>query len=152
MIGRRGGPWLALIVVLGGLLFIGSRGHERPATLDQRVLAVARDIRCPTCESQSAADSTAPASEAIRAEIRRQLKAGRSPGQIRSFLVGRFGSDILLKPERSGISGLVWAIPVFVFICALAMMVGTFRRWRASEGASPTDDDRAAVARALERT
>lgn len=143
-------PWLVLALVLVVALIVGTRADGSPKTLDERTLAIAREVRCPTCESQSSADSNAPASEAIRNEIRDQLEAGRSPGQIRGFLVSRFGSDILLKPRSSGVAGLVWAIPVAVLVLALAGLTFAFRRWkRQSRIVAASDADRLIVDRAL---
>lgn len=150
MSARRFVPWLMMAVVLGAALLIGGRPDGSPHSVNDQVRAIAREVRCPTCESQSAADSNAPASEAIRNEIRTQLKAGRSPGQIRAFLVSRFGTDILLKPESRGVAGLVWAIPVVVLVIALAAVALAFRRWkRESRLLVATDEDRVTVARAL---
>lgn len=137
------------MAVLVGALWVGAQRNERPQTMDERVLSVARVVRCPTCESQSAADSNAPASEAIRAEIRAQLEQGRTPAQVRTYLVSRFGSDILLKPEATGVAGLVWAIPVVVLIGALVALGLAFRRWRPGAVEPPTRDEREAVERAL---
>ena len=36
------------------------------------------------------------------------MHAGESDGEIVAFLVSRYGSDILLKPEGSGVASLVW--------------------------------------------
>jgi cytochrome c-type biogenesis protein CcmH len=146
---RRRLVWLALVLVFVAVLAVGSRSGSGPATLDSQVLAVAKTVRCPTCESQSVADSKAPASEAIRIEIRDQLAAGRTPAEVRAFLVGRFGSDILLKPEASGTAGLVWAIPVVVFVLAGAGLALAFVRWKGSDLPDPTEQERAAVDAAL---
>lgn len=150
MTARRSAPWLVLAVILAGALWVGAQRSSDPKTLDERVLSVAREVRCPTCESQSAADSNAPASEAIRAEIRTQLERGRTPGQVRGYLVSRFGTDILLKPEASGVAGLVWAIPVVVLIAALTALGLAFRRWRTGTIEPPTPGDREVVDRALQ--
>ena len=94
------------------------------------------------------ADSNAAASKAIRADVRQRLLAGQSTGQIRSYLVSRFGEGILLKPRATGIAGVVWALPVAAVICALAGLVVAFRRWRARSPGELSDEDRVRVERA----
>jgi len=120
---------VALAVVLVVALAVGAR-HRSSESLDAHVRRLALQVKCPTCSGQSAADSNAAASEAIRDEIRTRLDQGQSDGEIRAFLVSRFGRDILLKPPASGVSGLVWALPVVVFVAAFAALVVSFRRWR----------------------
>ena len=126
---RRWLPWLALALVLVAALAIGAR-HRSSTSLDTHVRRIASQVKCPTCQGQSAADSNAASSEAIRDEIRVRLQEGQSDGEIRAYLVSRFGRDILLKPPASGISGLVWALPVVVFVAAGAALAVSFRRWR----------------------
>jgi cytochrome c-type biogenesis protein CcmH len=126
---RRWAPWIALGVVLVIALAIGAR-RQPSQTVDAHVRRIASQVRCPTCEGQSVADSNAAASEAIRDEIRTRLQQGQSDGQIKAFLVSRFGRDILLKPPADGIDGLVWALPVVVFVAAAGGLFIAFRRWR----------------------
>ena len=144
-------PWLVMAVVIGGALVVGARGRSGPPTENQRVQHIASEIRCPTCRNQSAAESDAAAAKAVRDEIRRRVRAGQSQGQIVAFLVSRYGSDILLKPEGSGVAGLVWALPVVAVIGALAGLALTFRRWRARPGVQVSPEDRALVEQELSR-
>src|SRR5256885_9928989 len=107
MTGARGRlPWLVMALIVAGALFIGAQGRSGPPTENQRVQHIASEIRCPTCRNQSAAESDAAAAKAVRDEIRRRVRAGQSQGQIVAFLVSRYGSDILLKPQGSGVAGL----------------------------------------------
>jgi cytochrome c-type biogenesis protein CcmH len=94
------------------------------------VLAVAETIKCPTCRSQSAADSDAPASQAIRAEILRRIDAGDSDDEIRDYFASRYGEQILLTPRSSGAVGLVWILPVVGLVAAAAGLTWAFLRWR----------------------
>lgn len=146
---RRLAPWAALVVVLGIALFVGGRDEGGPRTVDQRVQRIAAEVRCPTCESLSAAESDAPASEAIRDAIRERIEAGDSDGEIRAFLVSRFGRDILLRPDARGVAGLIWVLPVAGIIVAAGALALTFRRWSRRPAAVATPEDEALVARAL---
>jgi cytochrome c-type biogenesis protein CcmH len=119
-----------LALVLATTLVLGTRTDGGPRTPEERSAALAGTIKCPTCRSQSVASSDAPASTAIKAEIIRQIGEGRTDGEIRGFLVQRYGQEILLTPSSSGLSGLVWIVPVVGLVAALAGVFVAFRRWR----------------------
>ena len=144
-------PWLVMALILAVALGIGARGRSGPMTEAQRVRHIASEIRCPTCRNQSAAESDAAAAKAVRDEIDRRVRAGDSDGAIVAFLVSRYGSDILLKPQGSGVASLVWSLPVVVFVVAVASLAVAFRRWKARPGAQVSPEDRALVERELER-
>ena len=144
-------PYLLLVPVLGVALFVGARRDAGPPTAAARTTAIAAEVRCPTCEGLSAAESDTPASLAIRQEIRRRVDAGQSDAEIRAYLVSRYGKDILLKPEATGVASLVWLLPVAVGICALGGLALAFRRWRARPQVEVSPEDRRLVEQALRR-
>ena len=144
-------PWLVLALVLAIALAIGAQGRSGPRTEAQRVKHIASEIRCPTCRNQSAAESDAAAAKAVREEIDRRVRAGESDGEIVAFMVSRYGSDILLKPQGSGVASLVWVLPVVAVVVALAGLAVAFRRWRARPGVEVSVEDRELVQRELER-
>jgi cytochrome c-type biogenesis protein CcmH len=137
---------MAAVLVLA--LVVGVTGDRAPRTENDRVDAIASEVRCPTCESLSAAESDAAAAQAVRDEIRTRLRAGESEDQILAFLAGRYGDDILLRPEATGMAGLVWALPVVVVLLAVAGLAWRLGR-RRPDPSVPTSDDRDLVAEAL---
>ncbi len=139
---------MVVVPVVAVALALGSARGGGPVTAEERVERIAKEVRCPTCESQSVADSRAPASDAIRQEIRRRVDAGQSDDEIRSFLVGRYGKDLLLEPEAKGVSALVWVLPVMAVVAGLAGLAVAFRRWGRRARPSPSTEDRALVERA----
>ena len=150
---RRLGPWLLMALVAGTALAIGVTGERGPTTEAERARAIADEVKCPTCQGLSAAESDAKAARAIRTEITDRLRAGESPDDIRAFLVSRYGDDILLRPSATGISGLVWAIPVAGFVAAVAGLAAAFARWRRRSGdVAVSDADRRLVDDALAGT
>jgi cytochrome c-type biogenesis protein CcmH len=146
---KRWLPWVLLAAVLIGALIIGTTRQRHPHDLESRVRHIAAQVKCPTCEGLSAAESDAASSTAIRDEVRRRLQQGENERQIKAFLVSRYGHDILLKPPSTGLSSLVWFLPVAAFICALAGLVVAFRRWRVRSGVRPSAADRALVEKAM---
>lgn len=126
----------------------GDDGPPSPAAWTARLSA---DVRCPTCEGLSAAESAAPAAAAVRQEIRRRVDAGESDSEIRAFLVSRYGKDIVLTPEGTGAAALVWVLPVMAVVLGAGGLAFTFRRRRASGTAAATAEDRRLVEQALRR-
>ena len=143
-------PWLVMAVLLVTAFTISTRRDARPETTQARVKRVASEVRCPTCRQLSAAESDAPAAEAVRLAIAKRVEQGQSDEEIRAFLVGSYGKDILLKPDARGFSSLVWALPVVALLCGVAGLGFAFVRWRSRTVAHATPADRALVEEALQ--
>jgi len=141
-------PWLALVVVVVVALIVGAGGGGGHESVSHRVDRIARGVRCPTCRDLSAAESDAAAAKAVRVAIRRDVQAGKSDGEIRAALASRYGRDILLTPDSSGVVGLVWVLPVAALVIGAGLLALAFRRWRPG-GRHPTPEDRALVEEAL---
>lgn len=120
-----------------------------PLTPAERVRDVAATIKCPTCRSQSVADSDAPAARAIRGEIERRMSDGESADEIRAAVAATYGDDVLLTPSRSGAEGLVWMLPVVALVLGLAGVAAAFARWRREPSGVASEADRELVAQAL---
>lgn len=150
MISRRA-TWGLLALVLVGALFVGSRKPPGPPTEDQRVQRITSVVRCPTCRGLSADQSDAPSAESIRDEVRRRVQAGESEGQIKGYLVSRYGGDILLQPEAEGVGVLVWALPLIGAVVAVGGLFVVLRSRRVRPGGRVSDADQALVDQALGR-
>ncbi len=71
-------------IVLSGIAAPpGSTDDEK---LDERVLALGRQLRCLVCQNETLADSRAELAIDLKREIRAQMKGGRSDEQILAFL------------------------------------------------------------------
>ena len=149
---RAWAPWLLVAVVVAVGLSLGASHRPAPLSLDQRTRAIAGQIRCPSCEDLTAAESNSVGAVAVRDLIRSDLSRGMSAGQIDSYLVDRYGPDILLRPSGRGLSGLVWWLPGLVALVALAGALLALRRWRpADRPDAPDAGDRLLVEQALEQ-
>jgi cytochrome c-type biogenesis protein CcmH len=144
----RRASWLVMGLVLFGALLVGLQPDDTPRTSEDRIFALAETLKCPTCRSQSVADSEAPSAKAIRAEISRRLEAGESEDEIRAYLVSRFGEEILLTPSSTGVTALVWILPVVAVALGGAGLFLAFRRWQRRPSVAASDEDRRRVAEA----
>lgn len=140
--------WVVLGLVAVIALAVGARSGGTRST-DERVQDIASGVRCPTCAGQSVATSDAPAADAIRAQIRKDVEAGRSDDTIRGRLASGPYEDILLTPPRSGFASLVWIVPVAAVVVAFGGLALAFRRWERAGPTGPSRRDRALVAAAL---
>ena len=109
--------------------------------------SIAAELKCLECQGLSVADSTAPTSKAIRADIRRQVAAGRGEEEIRQTYVERYGEEILLQPQGSGLSLIVWVLPVVVIAAGATGIWFTLARNRREPRLHATDADVALVDR-----
>ena len=119
--------------------------------LEARARALSADIRCLVCQNQSIDDSDASLARDLRLLVREQIKQGRSDGEIRDFLVERYGAFVLLDPPLQGSTLLLWAGPAIVLLAGAAGLAIYFRNRRRSapDGETLSDDERARVERLL---
>jgi cytochrome c-type biogenesis protein CcmH len=145
--GRLAG-WLVLALLVVGALAYGVIDDGGAQSPGDRARDLAAQIACPQCDGQSVADSDAVASRAIRERIDERIADGASDAQIRDELAAAYGDDVLLTPGRSGVSSLVWTVPVVALVAAFAGLGYAFVRWRGDGARRATDADRALVTRA----
>jgi cytochrome c-type biogenesis protein CcmH len=147
---KRPVVWMVMAIIAGLLLAVGANRDGGPLTQQERVDLISKRLACPTCQGESVYVSRASAAVALRDEIARQVGSGeRSDEEIVAYVEQRFGGQVLLVPRSSGIDALVWALPVAALICALAVLVAAFRRWRVSDVVVVSDADRELVNKAL---
>lgn len=144
---RRWGPWIALgvVVVVALAIVVWPRGDQSPAA---RAHSLETQLKCPECEGLSVADSNAPTSLAIRTDIKRRIEQGQNDAQIRQAYVDRYGEQILLQPQGSGISLLVWVLPVVVLVLGGLGIAFVLARNRREPRLHASDADEALVERA----
>lgn len=123
--------------------------QERP--LDPAVFEIGDQLRCPTCVSESVAESNSAIAREMRVLIQEQLDLGRDREEILAFFQARYGDWILLNPPRRGILLIVWLAPVAAALIGGLLLVYFVGRWRASAEQVPDIDaaDRERVSAAL---
>jgi cytochrome c-type biogenesis protein CcmH len=143
---RRAWPWVALAVVVGVVLaiLVWPSGDRTDAA---RAHDLAAELRCPECEGLSVADSNAPTSKAIRIDIKRRIADGQGDAEIRQAYVDRYGADILLSPESSGLGLIVWVLPVLVLALGAVGICFTLARARREPRIHASEADAALVDR-----
>ena len=94
---------------------------EDPA-LEARMNDVAKGLRCLVCQNETIAESQADLAVDLRQQIRDQLRAGRTPQEIRDYMVARYGEFVLYKPPFSIKTLLLWAGPFVLLLLGFVVL------------------------------
>lgn len=127
---RRRLPWIALLATFAVVLAVLVVESGSDGTPQARAQRLGKELRCPTCQGLSVADSREESAEAIKADIAERIEQGQSDAEIREAYVERYGEQILLKPDSGGLGVLVWGLPAFVIVLGGAGVVYAARRSR----------------------
>jgi cytochrome c-type biogenesis protein CcmH len=113
-------------------------GEARPAAadpaLEERVTAVASELRCLVCQNQTLADSNAPLAVDLRNQIREQMQQGASERDIVDYMVARYGDFVRYRPPFKATTVLLWAGPLLLMLIGLVVLYRRLTRQR-TEGA-----------------
>lgn len=99
------------------------------SVLEAEVRAVASELRCPVCQGESIEDSPAALAQEMRAIVREQLAAGRTPDEVKGYFVEKYGEWILLRPRARGWNVLVYVLPVVALLVGAVVITRATRRW-----------------------
>ncbi|HEY7743250.1 MAG TPA: cytochrome c-type biogenesis protein [Burkholderiales bacterium] len=112
--------------------------------LEERVTALATELRCLVCQNQTLADSHAPLAVDLRNQIRERMREGASERDIIAFMVERYGDFVLYRPPWKATTLLLWLGPVLLMLGGLAALFYLLaRRRREVAGTGPSAAERA---------
>ncbi len=131
--------WTVFGLVLVVALIVGSGilSGSTP-TPEQRASVIESDLRCPSCEDLSVAQSSAPTAVTVRATVTQMVAEGQTDQQIERYLVSRYGGSIVLDPPVHGVTLVVWLLPVLGGLVAVAGLAVVMVR-RRTVGPDPDD-------------
>ncbi|MGQ0712807.1 MAG: cytochrome c-type biogenesis protein [Gemmatimonadaceae bacterium] len=119
----------AALLIASGVAFAEQGTQPSDSLLEARVRDVAAELRCPVCQGESIQDSPAALAQEMRAMVREQLAAGRTPDEVKAYFVDKYGEWILLRPRARGWNVLVYALPFVVLLAGAALLARATRRW-----------------------
>lgn len=120
------------LLILAGLLTLWLAGPpllRAQNSLEEQVRLIAAELRCPVCQNLSVAESSSELAQEMRALIREQVKAGKTPEEIRAYFVSKYGDWILLSPRARGLGLLLWIGPFAAALIGLATALVVVRGW-----------------------
>ncbi|WP_319529349.1 cytochrome c-type biogenesis protein [uncultured Cohaesibacter sp.] len=96
--------------------------------LEQRARDISTGLRCLVCQNQSIDDSDAPLAHDLRVLVRERLEAGDSDGEVKDFLVSRYGEFVLLKPTFSAKNLILWLFGPLVLLLGVIVVLRLYRK------------------------
>jgi cytochrome c-type biogenesis protein CcmH len=126
--------------VFAALLLVPPVSAQQPITndsiLEVRTEEVAGVLRCPVCQGLSLNDSPSELSLEMREVVKEQLKAGKTPEEVKAYFVSKYGEWVLLEPKPQGMNLIVYLAPFILLLGGGGLIVVMVRKWsRANTGA-----------------
>lgn len=145
---RRLPALLVLCALALGLL----AGPAAALTVDE----VAREVRCPTCDTPLDV-SNAPVANDMKLYIAERIEQGWDKDRIIDGLVVEFGPEVLTTPPKSGFDLIAWLVPAIAVALGLAAIPLLTRLWARRGGGRrggppPTAEEERRLEERLDRT
>jgi cytochrome c-type biogenesis protein CcmH len=109
---------------------------------EARAREIFRELRCLVCQNESIDDSEADLARDLRQIVREQVKAGKSPAEIKAFLTQRYGEFVLLTPTFSAGNLALWTAPLLVVAAGGALLFVRLRKRAPDAELSPLEAER----------
>jgi cytochrome c-type biogenesis protein CcmH len=97
--------------------------------LEDKVRAIASELRCVVCQNLSVADSPSDLAKEMRNLIRELVEQGKNREEIQAYFVSRYGEFVLLSPTKRGFNLLVWILPFLAVVVGACGVYLVARRW-----------------------
>ena len=123
--------WMAVPLLVWSMLgvWVGVV-HAAPSTaaavasapdeaMNNRMMAIATELRCLVCQNQTVADSHADLAVDLRQQILTLLQEGQTDEQVRTFMTDRYGDFILYRPPVDARTSLLWFGPAALAVLGL---------------------------------
>ena len=120
----------ALVCLMAGnpLLAKEAAPLAQDEATEKRLVAISSELRCLVCQNESLSGSNAELANDLRREIRAQIKDGKTDGEIRDFMVSRYGDFVLYRPPLKATTLLLWFGPGLFFVGGLVALIRYLRR------------------------
>jgi len=145
--------WFPVLLLILAFARPAWAGEAAPAAadpaLEERVTALATELRCLVCQNQTLADSNAPLAVDLRNQIREKMQQGASERDIVDYMVARYGDFVLYRPPFKATTVLLWAGPILLMIAGLAALYFRLARRRAEPKTELSEEERARAAALL---
>ena len=103
----------------------------RDPAQEAQAKALMETLRCLVCQGQSIADSDADMAGDMRSLVRQRIAGGESAGEVRDWLVARYGDYVTYDPPFSLLTAPLWIAPLVLIALGLWLARGSFKRRRA---------------------
>ena len=132
---------LAALIFLVLSSFAWAEETKLNAEGEQRVKALAHELRCLVCQNQTIADSNADLAIDLRTQIREQIQAGKTDRQIKDYMVARYGDFVLYRPPVQSNTVLLWIAPFVLLVGGVGVLFWYLSKRRKLTGAQQFSAD-----------
>ncbi|MET0281629.1 MAG: cytochrome c-type biogenesis protein [Steroidobacteraceae bacterium] len=108
---RRIAALAVLLLAMPALFAIDATPPLPDPVKQERYLRLIHELRCLKCQGETVADTPAEFAIDIRRQVREMVEAGSTDGDVRQYMVDRYGEIILLKPRWSLANSWLWLGP-----------------------------------------
>ncbi|UTV98631.1 cytochrome c-type biogenesis protein CcmH [Marinomonas rhizomae] len=98
-----------------------------------RYQSLVEELRCPKCQNQNLADSGSGIAVDLRELVHQMIEQGKTDQEIVDYMVARYGSFVLYRPQHSTATFLLWYGPFILLgigLLAFVAVVMTSRKRR----------------------
>ena len=104
--------------------------------LRERYYSLIAELRCPKCQNQNLADSNAPISTDMKAQVHRMLEQQKSDAEIKAYLVSRYSEFVLYRPSVNKKTWFLWVSPAVLLVITLLILYRNAYRRRSANNSS----------------
>ena len=106
--------------------------------LRERYYSLIAELRCPKCQNQNLADSNAPISTDMKAQVHHMLEQQKSDAEIKAYLVSRYSEFVLYRPSVNKKTWFLWVSPAILLVITLLILYRNAYRRRSADNSSDT--------------
>ena len=106
--------------------------------LRERYYSLIAELRCPKCQNQNLADSNAPISTDMKAQVHRMLEQQKSDAEIKAYLVSRYSEFVLYRPSVNKKTWFLWLSPAVLLVITLLVLYRNAYLRRSANNSSDT--------------
>jgi cytochrome c-type biogenesis protein CcmH len=154
---------MLLALSLVASVTLGQQGYapQRPVAdpldpaREARVQRLGKNLRCAVCQGVSIADSPASMARAQLDKVRELVAQRKTDEEIYDYFVERYGEWVLMEPKKSGVTLVLWVLPLVLLAAGLYVIWAQSKKTPAAAPAAsetppaaPKPDDYLAKVRA----
>ena len=99
-----------------------------------RYQSLVEELRCPKCQNQNLADSGSGIAVDLRELVHLMIEQGKTDQEIVDYMVARYGSFVLYRPQHSTATFLLWYGPFILLGIGLLAFVSVVMANRKRRG------------------
>lgn len=140
---KRSGIFLLLLCLMGSLAVTTPAWaaidiyHFDNTAQQDRFHKLTEELRCPKCQNESIASSSAPIARDMRRQVADMIVAGKSDDDIVRYFVDRYGSFVTYRPPFTARTAILWVGPGILLLGGLGLVIVLVRR----ASRRPLDED-----------